>query len=73
MPIFVNKTQTLSFQHIVCVGLVLYLELFGYKFSLSDGVVLMLDLIIIIVIKEKSNPQIQLDPQGLSWIFFNPP
>ena len=56
MPIFVNKTQTLSFQHIVCVGLVLYLELFGYKFSLSDSVVLMLDLIIIIVIKEKSNP-----------------
>ena len=58
MPIFVNKTQTLSFQHIVWVGLVLYLKLFGYKFSykisLSDGAVLMLDLKIIIDIKKKS-------------------
>ena len=60
MPIFLNKTQTLSSPHIVCVDLVLYLELFGYKFSykfsLSDGVVLMLDLKIIIDIKKKSNP-----------------
>ena len=54
MPIFVNKTQTLSFQHIVCVGLVLYLELFGYKFSLNDDVVLMLDLIIIIIVIKKN-------------------
>ena len=56
MPIFVNKTQTLSSTHIVCVGLVLYLKLFGYKFSLSDGVVLMLNLKIRIDIKKKSNP-----------------
>ena len=60
MPIFVNKTQTLSSTHVVCVGLVLYLKLFfykfSYKFSLSDGVVLMLDLKIIIDIKKKSNP-----------------
>ena len=44
MPIFLNKTQTLSSPHIVCVGLVLYLELFGYKFSL-----IMLYLIIIVI------------------------
>ena len=53
MPIFLNKTQTLSSPHIVCVDLVLYLELFGYKFSfICNGVVLMLNLIIIIVIKK---------------------
>ena len=56
MPVFVNKTQTLSSPHIICVGLVSYLELFGYKFSFIDGVVLMLDLIITIVIKKMSNP-----------------
>ena len=37
---------------IVYVGLVLYLELFGYKFALiCDSVVLILNLILIIVIK----------------------
>ena len=39
---------------IVYVGLVLCLELFGYKFTLiCDSVVLILNLILIIVIKKK--------------------
>ena len=69
MHIFLNKTQTLSFQHIVCVGLVLYLELFDYKFSLSDDVVLMLDLIIIIVIK-KIQPIDSTRSKGVELDFF---
>lgn len=64
-----NKTQTLSSPHIVCVGLLLYLKLFGYKFSLSDGVVLMLDLVIIIVIKKKIQP---IDPTRSTGVELDP-
>ena len=33
-PLFLNKTQTLSFSHIVCACLALCSCLFGYKFAL---------------------------------------
>ena len=53
LPLFLNKTQTLSSSHIVCVGLVLYSGLFGYEFAIiCGGVILMLNLIIIVVIKK---------------------
>ena len=53
LPLFLNKTQTLSSSHIVCVGLVLYSGLFGYEFAIICGeVILMLNLIIIVVIKK---------------------
>ena len=72
MPIFLNKTQTLSSPHIVCVDLLLYLELFGYKFSfICNGVVLMLNLIIIIAIKKKlSNPWVQRPTNIYIYFFF---
>ena len=52
LPLFPNsKTQTLSSPRIVYIGLVLYSELFGNKFALICGsVVLMLNLIIIIIV-----------------------
>ena len=34
LPLFLNKTQTLSSSHIVCVGLMLFSRLFGYKFTI---------------------------------------
>ena len=74
-PLFLNnKTQTLRSPHIVCVGLVLYLALFGNKFAfICGGVVLMLNLIIIIIIiiiiiKKKT---IQPDSHELGWIMLN--
>ena len=44
--------------------------LFGYKFVLTcGGIILILNLIIIIAIKKKlPNPWVQLDPPGLGWI-----
>ena len=85
LPLFRNKTQTLSFSHIVSVCLVLCSWLFGYKFALICGdIVLMLNLIIIIIIiiiiiKKKNYPTrftwIGLDYVellwwvGLGWIF----
>ena len=85
--VFENRKQVtkhnLSFSHIVCVCLVLCSCLFGYKFALICGdIVLMLNLIIIIIIiiiiviqKIMSNPLVQADPHGLGWIriFFNQP
>ena len=74
LPLFRNKTQTLSFSHIVCVCLVLCSWLFGYKFALICGdIVLMLNLIIIIIIiiiiiKKKT---IQPDSHELGWIMLN--
>ena len=69
-PLILNKTQTLSSSHIVCVGLVLYLGLFDYKFALiCGGVVLMLNLIIVVVIKKNC-------PIHVGWVgffFFDPP
>ena len=44
--------------------------LFGFKFVLTcGGIILILNLIIIIAIKKKlPNPWVQLDPPGLGWI-----
>ena len=53
----------------------LYSWLFGYKFALICGsVVLIFNLILIIAIKKKpSNPWVQLDLRELGWIgFFSP-
>ena len=70
MPLFLNKTQTLSFLHIVCVYLVLYSWLFDYKFALiCSGVILMFNLIIIIiiiVIKKKKTVQ-PMGPTQSMW------
>ena len=79
LPLFLNKTQTLSSLHIVCVCLVLCSWLFDYKFALiCSSVIIMFNLIIIlllllllIVIKKKmSNLWVQLDLHelgGLGW------
>ena len=76
LPLFLNKTQTLSSLHIVCICLVLCSWLFDYKFALiCSGVILMFNLIIILllllVIKKKmSNLWVQLDLHelgGLGW------
>ena len=72
LPLFLNKTQTLSSSHIICVCLMLCSWLFDYKFALiCVGVVLMLNLItiiIIIVIKKKLSNLTQPDPCGLGWV-----
>ena len=65
LPLFPNKTQTLSSPYIVCVGLGLCSRLFGYKFVLiCGGVALILNLILIMVTKFFF---VQLDPCGLVW------
>ena len=70
---FLNKTQILSSPHIVCVGLVLCLWLFGYKFSLICGGDLILNLILIIVIKKNMfNPLVQPDQRELGWVGLDP-
>ena len=84
LPLFLDKTQTLSSLHIVCVCLVLCSWLFDYKFALiCSGVILMFNLLIIIIIvikKKMSNLWIQLNQRGLgglgwtsmvSWIELN--
>ena len=73
LPPFLNKTQILSSSHIVCVGLVLCLGLFGYKFSLICSGVLILNLILIIVIKKNMfNPWVQPDQRELGWVGLDP-
>ena len=55
LPLFLNRIQTLSYARIVCVGLMLCSKLFGYKFILICGsVVLILNVILIIVMKNGS-------------------
>ena len=72
LPLFLDKTQTLSSLHIICVCLVLCLGLFGYKFALfCGGGILMLNLIIIIiVIKKKIQPigPTQPNPIHVGWV-----
>ena len=53
LPLLLNKIQTLSSLHIVCVCLVLCSWLFDYKFALICSSVIIMFNLIIIIIKKK--------------------
>ena len=68
-PLFLNKIQILSSPNIVCVSLMLCSWLFDYKLAIIyDGVVLMFNLIIIIVIKNRKLSNHEANPIYVTWV-----